>query len=517
MVSIRARLLALLLPALILVVLVVAASGYLAASQRISAFLDADLAESARVLLLWTLAEPRAGDEPDAANIRRELDELFRGVEQHEGRQGNDDVDEDRRSRGEQPMHPPDAAGQRMASIPLLDYVITRPGLIDEVVSNTALGALPACATPGYSRATARDGGQWFVYTASGGDPPATVCVGQRSEDRRAIVISMLLPSLRWWLLVLPLAAAVVWIGVRRGLSPLNTVTQDLQQRSSGDLAPLPGEPPEEVKPLFDALNGLLGRQRELIEQERRFSAEAAHELRTPLTTVRLRAERALHQQQAASVAAANTLSPTSDVPTERPTPRTEAPDDTSAQALRSIIEETARAERVLAQLLALARIDAADAGGVTLEPLALLPLLREVLAEQADIALARKIDLALNVPNDSDAVTVLGEPVLLRLLIRNLVDNALRYSTVGGRVAVDVEIDGADVKLHISDNGPGISPAQRRRLCEPFQRGRHDESGTGLGLAIARRVAASHGTRLQMRDGPDGRGLTVTVALSTV
>jgi two-component system sensor histidine kinase QseC len=331
MVSIRARLLALLLPALILVVLVVAASGYLAASQRISAFLDADLAESARVLLLWTLAEPRAGDEPDAANIRRELDELFRGVEQHEGRQGNDDVDEDRRSRGEQPMHPPDAAGQRMASIPLLDYVITRPGLIDEVVSNTALGALPACATPGYSRATAPDGGQWFVYTASGGDPPATVCVGQRSEDRRAIVISMLLPSLRWWLLVLPLAAAVVWIGVRRGLSPLSTVTQDLQQRSSGDLAPLPGEPPEEVKPLFDALNGLLGRQRELIEQERRFSAEAAHELRTPLTTVRLRAERALHQQQAGTRAPADSTSPIPSVPTERPTPRTEAPDDTSA------------------------------------------------------------------------------------------------------------------------------------------------------------------------------------------
>ncbi|MEO0972554.1 MAG: ATP-binding protein, partial [Pseudomonadota bacterium] len=367
-----------------------------------------------------------------------------------------------------------------------------RPGAIAPTASRPVLAAPEVCTSPGLALVVAEDGAAWRVFTISGGDaPPARVCVGQPVEARRALVLAMMLPSLAWWLLVIPITALIVWVGLRRGLSPLAAMAKGLRAREPGDLSPIDA-PREtlELQPLLSAMNDLLARQRRLIEQERRFSAEAAHELRTPLATVRLRAEQALAH----------------DTPPDGP--------------LEAIVAETERAERVLNQLLALARVDAADArGALTWARSDLVPLVRQVLAEQASLSLARGVHLEL-ARGDELAAGDLGQvrvdPVLWQLLLRNLVENALRYTPSGGRVQVRLqrEADGT-CRVDVNDDGPGIPPQRLRRLCEPFERGaRHDQAGTGLGLTIARRIAWLHDADLTFAQGDGGRGLRATVTL---
>lgn len=468
--SIRRRLLTLLLPALLLVAGAAAGTGYAVASNRIAAFLDTQLAESARVLLLWVLAEPRTGTEANAENIDRELAELFESV-------GSVGTSQDTLE----------------AWSGSLAYRFSRPGIIASTASREgALDQPTACTRPGLAMVEASDGRRWQVYTTRGGEPVATVCVGQPLEARRAVVLDTLLPSMAWWLLVVPLTGAVVWWGLRRGLAPLGDLAAELRARAPGDLAPLP-EAPEalEVRPLLGAMNDLLARQRRLIEQERRFSAEAAHELRTPLATVRLRAEQALTAGERSAV----------------------------SEPLAAIVAETERAERVLTQLLSLARVDAADAGGrLPTQAVALMPLLREVLAEQASLGLAREVQLQLqggDRAGENEPGEVRVDPVLLQVLLRNLVDNALRYTPAGGTVEVDVTREAAGVRLQVRDDGPGIDADLQRRLGQPFTRGeRHDQTGTGLGLTIARRIAQLHKATLDFDDGRDGRGLTVSLVL---
>ena len=466
--SIRRRLLTLLLPGLLLLTVAAAGTGYAVAGGRMAAFLDTQLAESARVLLLWVLAEPRTGTEANAENIDRELSELFESV----GSAGTSRRTLETWSSG-------------------LAYRFSRPGIIAPLASGGALGEVDACEQSGLALIRAADGKRWRVYTARGGDPLATVCVGQPLEVRRAIVLDTLLPSMAWWLLVVPLTGAVVWWGLRRGLAPLRELADDLRARAPGDLSPLPDPPGAlEVKPLLEAMNDLLARQRRLIEQERGFSAEAAHELRTPLATVRLRAEQALAQGA-----------------------------DDDGDSLHAIVAETARAERVLTQLLSLARVDAADAGGrLPRRKIPLMPLLREVLAEQATLGLAREVQLRLSGGDregEHDPGQVLVDPVLLQVLLRNLVDNALRYTPSGGSVEVAVVRHAEGVRIEVIDDGPGIDATLRERLGQPFERGeRHDETGTGLGLTIARRIAELHQTRLAFSDGRGGRGLAVSIVL---
>ncbi|MEM9384990.1 MAG: ATP-binding protein [Pseudomonadota bacterium] len=468
--SIRRRLLTLLLPALLLIAAAAAGTGYVAASNRIAAFLDTQLAESARVLLLWVLAEPRTGTEANAENIDRELAELFESVGA--------------------------AAGTSQDTLEAwsgsLAYRFARPGIIEARASRGgALDQPDACTSPGLAMIEAGDGRRWQVYTTWGGEPLATVCVGQPLAARRAIVLDTLLPSVAWWLLVVPLTGAVVWWGLRRGLAPLRDLAAELRARAPGDLSPLPEAPGAlEVRPLLSAMNDLLARQRRLIDQERRFSAEAAHELRTPLATVRLRAEQALGAE----------------------------PGEAVRRPMSAIVAETERAERVLAQLLSLAGVDAADAGGsLPTQSVALMPLLREVLADQASLGLAREVQLQLEA-GEEEPGEVQVDPVLLQVLLRNLVDNALRYTPAGGRVEVDVTREDAGVRLQVRDDGPGIDAELRRRLGQPFARGeRHDQTGTGLGLTIARRIAQLHKATLDFDDGRGGRGLTVSLVLPSV
>ncbi len=338
---------------------------------------------------------------------------------------------------------------------------------------------MPGRSSPGFATIDTPSGRYRVFSVIAGGQ---LVQVGQplalRNELAARLAASTVLPLA----IIAPLFALVVWVALRRGLAPLARVAAAVQKRAPGQLAPLAASGwPREVAPLVEALNGLLARLSRALDAQRAFVADAAHELRSPLTALSLQAQLA-----------------------ERATGDAER-----AGALAELRGGLARATRMVEQLLALAR----EEPGVAerpLVPVALAPVAREVVATFAPLASARSIDLGLE---RADEAVVAGDADALATLLANLVDNAIRYTPVGGRVDVLVEA-GPAPKIVVRDDGPGVPASERSRLFERFVRG-HDAAapGSGLGLAIVERIAARHGARVTLGDGIGGRGLSVAVA----
>jgi len=318
-------------------------------------------------------------------------------------------------------------------------------------------------------------GRHWRVFAAQGADPELQVLVGEPLAERLHLVGEALENWPLLWggaLLALLLALA---LSLRRALRPLRRLQADLQARQPDSLQPLqlPGAP-SELAPAVQALNALFVRIAALLAGERRFTADAAHELRTPIAAIRAQAQVALGAQN----------------PAER------------EHALRATLQGCDRAAHLVDQLLTLARLE----GGAAMqrEPVDLAQLAREQLAELAPQALARQQQLSL----DAQPQPLPGDAALLRVLLRNLVDNALRHSPPGARIEVQV---GGDALLTVEDSGPGLDAATAAGLGQRFVRGAEAlGSGSGLGWSIAQRIAAGHG--LSLRAEPSARlgGLAV-------
>jgi two-component system OmpR family sensor kinase len=340
---------------------------------------------------------------------------------------------------------------------------------------------LPFATEPGFADLLWQNE-RWRLFTLSAGD--RIVQVAQPLQVRRRMSADIALRNLAPFLLLLPVMGLVVWFGVGAGLRPLSRLVADLQQRRSEALEPLAIERlPVELAPLADALNNLLARLTQTLDAQRQFIADAAHELRTPLTAVRLQAEMA-----------------------QRVTMEGER-----AETLQTLRVGLTRASHLVEQLLAMARLDATPAAGGS-ELVNLLNLAKQVVSEYASIADDRQIDLGL-MPGDT--VTVAGEPGELRALLGNLVDNALRYTPVGGQVDVQVCRIGREAVLSVIDTGPGIPAEERQRVFDRFYRGQHAATpGSGLGLAIVKRIADRHQARVSLSEGESGSGLQVTVYL---
>lgn len=270
----------------------------------------------------------------------------------------------------------------------------------------------------------------------------------------------------------------VIWFSVRLGLRPLAQLAQRIARRPAGDLAPVQVDRLyTETAPLVTALNGLLRREGQRLEAERRFLADAAHELRTPLAAVNAQAHLLLSEQEAGA--------------------RQEA-----ASALRAGV---ARVSHLLAQLLTLARAETA-VQALRPERLDVAALLRERVALLAPLARQRGIQLALQAPAPCEALV---ERSGLCSVVDNLVDNAIRYSPDGAQVEVALEQGPAGLSLSVRDNGPGLAAEQRERVFERFYRVPGSSAqGTGLGLAIVKRIAERERAVLDFVDGLDGRGL---------
>ena len=344
----------------------------------------------------------------------------------------------------------------------------------------------PLSLSAGYSDRLVGDK-PWRVFSLVDTDRALKIDVGEHYDVRNELIYDIL-RDLSWPLLfTLPFLAVAIGAGITRGLAPLRRTTAEITRRSPQQLAPLDAhDTPLEVQPLVAALNDLLGRLQDALDGERRFTANASHELRTPLAGLKAQAQVALRANDAAQ----------------------------RQQALTQIVQGVDRASHLLEQLLLLARLDPAGASvRYVVTPLA--PLAREVLAELAPNAVAKRIDLSLD---GDDTHAVLADRTALAVLLRNLIDNAIRYTDAGGQVQVRISATAGRVTLAVRDTGPGIAPDQRALVLERFYRiAGSSGPGCGLGLSIVKRIAELHGATFELVDAVPGPGLEARVSLSAV
>jgi two-component system, OmpR family, sensor histidine kinase TctE len=311
------------------------------------------------------------------------------------------------------------------------------------------------------------------------------ISTAETMHKRHLLARELLTATVPIELALILLAMGLVWLGVNRGLRVLDPLARELRLRHAGDLSPLKtGDVPLEVQPLVATIDALLGRVDRMLAQQQRFIADAAHQLRTPLAGLRLQAERALADPRPESV----------------------------REALAHVERLSAGTARAAGQLLALARAQAPDEVVGAIAPLDLAVLVRDEVAARVPAALAQHADLGYGGP--THGVRVVGDALLLRELLGNLIDNALRYGKRDGVVTVSLE-SGADgsVVLTVSDDGAGVPEPLWPRLGERFFRVQGDRrDGSGLGLAIVREIAERHGATVDFGPGLNGRGLGVDV-----
>jgi two-component system OmpR family sensor kinase/two-component system sensor histidine kinase QseC len=311
--------------------------------------------------------------------------------------------------------------------------------------------------------------------------PTRVIQVAQPRQIRQRLAADAALRSVAPLLFIAPLLALVIWWLAALTLSPLRRVAADVRERDEHSLQPLPGDGlPDEVAPLVQALNALLQRLGASLQTRRAFVADAAHELRSPLTALKLQLQ--LLQR---------------------------APDEASrSAAIGALGEGITRAARLVEQLLALARSEP-GAQPPAAARIDLSELVREAVADTLPLAQARGTALALF----ADApVPVNGDAAALTALVRNLADNAVRYSPPDAQVELRVSIESGVPTLQVDDSGPGIPAEDHERVFDRFyRRASGDEPGSGLGLAIVRSVAEQHGAAVALAPSKLG-GLQVTV-----
>jgi two-component system sensor histidine kinase TctE len=309
--------------------------------------------------------------------------------------------------------------------------------------------------------------------------------LGKRSRLATEIIKGVILPQF----VILPVAVLLVWLALARGIAPLNELQQRIRRRESSDLSPIDeNAAPEEVSPLVRAINDLLARLDHSIKAQKHFLADAAHQLKTPLAGLRTQAELAQREIDAGQH---------------------------DPKALKASLQQIARSSQSAAhmvnQLLAMARAEDEEQGAHR-EAVSLAALATETVRDFVPRALEKKIDLGYEAPEAAvaayaatdPALAVRGNAVLLRELIRNLVDNALQYTPAGGTVTVRVMNDpfGQVVVLQVEDSGPGIAAAEREQVFHPFYRSLGTNvDGSGLGLAIVREIAGRHAAQVTLED----------------
>ncbi len=322
----------------------------------------------------------------------------------------------------------------------------------------------------------------WVDMPLPAGQSPPLIQVaetlGKRSRLATEIIKGVIVPQF----VILPIAVLLVWLALARGISPLNELQQRIRRRDANDLSAIDErDAPEEVSPLVQAINDLLTRLDQSIRSQKHFIADAAHQLKTPLAGLRTQAELAQRDLDA-------------DPPN---TPQVR-------RSLQQIARSSHRAAHMVNQLLAMARAEN-QGNDASHQPVALARLARDTVQDFVPRALEKHIDLGYEGHEPGGPpLTVRGHPVLLRELIRNLIDNALLYTPGGGTVTVRVLHDpfGQVVVLQVEDSGPGIPAAEREQVFQPFYRSLdNDVDGSGLGLAIVREIAQQHGAEVVLED----------------
>lgn len=436
--SLRARLLLLLLSATLLLWAMTAFLSYREAHHEIDEIFDAQLARSAHILLA------QVGHEADETEI--EYGEDFHKYER------------------KIVFQVWDADGRlilRSANAPETPLVDEGEGFEDTRIA----------------------GRTWRVFSHWDAEHRLLVQVGERHDVRDELTESVVTHLFYPFVFAAPLLALLIWLGVGRGLAPLRGIAAEVANRAPQYLTPLElGGAPDEIRPLVESLNGLLVRLDMALENERRFTADAAHELRTPLAALKTQAQVAQR-----SVA-----------------------EDERHHALQQIVEGVDRATHLVEQLLTLARLDP-ERGLPHAAILALRPIVVECAAALAPSALEKSVELSV-MEGDGE---VRGDAAMLGVLLRNLIDNAIRYTPGGGWVKAEVRHEAARVVVEVCDSGPGIPPAEREQVLRRFYRVLGSNvDGSGLGLSIVQRIAELHNATVELGESEAG-GLAVRVCFA--
>jgi two-component system sensor histidine kinase QseC len=458
---------------------------YQAAQSEVEGVFDATLAQEARVLatLLTHEAEEETAREKIFARLASELGDdalsrsklLMQLVEKY-GKNGGHEEREDYLTL----MSPGQSSGHRyefkmafLASYGNKHPILRSPNAPSFNIDREGF----------YNLDNMEDG--WRVYGIKLPKSGLLVHVGERLSVRIEIVNEILMNSLWPMFLSLPILALVIWISVGKGLRPLYQVAERVERRDPNSLNPIPIDSvPGEVVPIVDSLNRLFQRVGRALENERRFTANAAHELRTPLAALKTQAQvKQLdnnHQEH--------------------------------ADFLENVVNGVDRTTHLMEQLLALARADSMQRDAILSKKIDLDGVVKNVLSMMNERALNKQIELSLNSPETP--VDVQGDEATLGVLVRNLVDNGILYTPAGGKVRVQLQRDSESVSLVVEDNGPGIVEEKRDELFQRFQRGENIEAqGSGLGLSIVKQIADLHGASVSMANIAGGSGLCVTVS----
>ena len=358
-------------------------------------------------------------------------------------------------------------------ALPYLKFQIWTP-LMRAARGGADISALAPPDQEGYGWARI-DGRRWRTFAVWNAARSVQVQIAEEISQREAYSLDLYRRLALLALLWIPLTALLVgWI-LKRSFRPLGALANAVTERSPEDLRAVPAsDAPAEVAPLLAALNRLFDRMHSALQLERRFTADAAHELRSPLAAIRANAQVMRNAR---------------------------SPEELSGAA-GDLLASVDRSSHLIDQLLLLARLDAESATAREFTPLDLAPLVEAACGDQREFAATRAIALR----HVGGSATVRGAPALLAILLRNLLDNAIRYSPAGATVTIGSAPLDTGAELSVSNPGSGIPLEDRERIFDRFHRSvGSGQSGSGLGLSIAQRVAELHGARIEVRDAVGG------------
>lgn len=336
--------------------------------------------------------------------------------------------------------------------------------------------------TSGLSNVQDDDGNYWRIYSLEIPDTNITVEAGEKIRLRASLVINILLTLAAPLALLIPLVGMLIWVGIGSGLGTVRALIAQIRSRSPDDLSPLVlTNVPRDLAPLGHSINQLLDKLEHSFNAEKRFAEHAAHHLRTPLATIKLQLQLLEQARDKADHAAL-------------------------LADLRASIE---RASRLVGQLLTSTRVSHQP---IVRVPIDLKYSVINMIEELAPIAAQKDITLSLDAPED---LVVMADETLLRLLIGNIIENAVKYTPEKGAVNVTISGDTGTIRCAVTDSGPGIPEGERAHVFQRFYRvGTPQAAGTGLGLAIVAETAARLSGTITLKTPPNGQGLVVEIAL---
>lgn len=295
------------------------------------------------------------------------------------------------------------------------------------------------------------------------------------------IILGMVVPQL----IIIVLVSILLFYGIKRGLKPLKKIQSDLKLRDVNDLSPLESAlAPEEVKPLLDAFNDLLTKVKHNISQQQRFISDASHQLKTPLAGLKTQAELAIREKDPEKI----------------------------KHALSQINQASTNLSHLVTQLLSLSKAEPDGTVFLTLGKIDIVLLAQELTGENVNLAIKKEIDLEFS--SNTKSALVSGNAILIKELMQNLIDNAIRYTPKGGKVVIGVQSEEHRIDFYVQDNGIGIAPKHQAQIFERFYRvlGTSEE-GCGLGLTIVKEIAERHHATINLISAGENQGARFSVS----